>query len=223
MNDREILRAEGLVKEFESGGKNLRVLDGVSLSLGANEILAVTGPSGSGKSTLLSLLAGLDRPTRGSVFLDSRDINALPEKEISRIWRQEIGFVFQSYYLLPTLTALENVRVPLELDGDRDSEKHAAHWLKAVGLSHRAAHLPAEMSGGEQQRTALARAMVNKPRILFADEPTGNLDSKTGRVMEDLLLSLARDHHTSLMLVTHESSFAKKADRVIRLEGGRIK
>ena len=218
-----MLRADGLVKEFVSGGNAIRVLDGVSLTLTSGESLAVVGPSGSGKSTLLSLLAGLDQPTSGTVFLDGRDLNSLKDWELSRIWCREIGFVFQSYYLLPTLTALENVQVPLELAGDKDPEGRALEWLEKVGLTHRASHLPAQLSGGEQQRTALARAMANSPRILFADEPTGNLDSKTGREIEDLLFSLVRNQHVSLVLVTHESSFARKADRILELDGGRIK
>ncbi len=145
------------------------------------------------------------------------------EKEISRVWREEIGFVFQSYYLLPALSAWENVRVPLELNGDPDSEEKAMGWLKKVGLGARAAHLPAQMSGGEQQRVVLARAMVHHPRILFADEPTGNLDSKTGQEMEDLLFSIVKDHGASLVLVTHEANFAKRADRVMELSEGKVK
>ena len=217
----EILRAEKLVKEFRSGGKIIRVLDEVSLVLGGGESLAVIGPSGSGKSTLLSLLAGLDKPTGGAVVLNGNDLNALKEDDLSKLWLREIGFVFQSYYLLPALTAEENVRVPLELAGDPAAREKALASLARVGLSGRATHLPSRLSGGEQQRVALARATANNPKIIFADEPTGNLDNKTGREMEDLLLSTVKHEGASLVLVTHEAAFAQKTDRILELKDGR--
>ncbi|OGR85614.1 MAG: ABC transporter [Elusimicrobia bacterium RIFCSPLOWO2_01_FULL_54_10] len=212
-----ILEAQGLVKVFETGGKTVRVLDGVSLTLSKGESLAITGPSGSGKSTLLALLAGLERPTQGRVFFQGADLNALSENQLSALWGRKIGFVFQSYYLLPALTALENVRTPLDIAGAHGAEKKAEEWLAKVGLSHRAGHLPSQLSGGEQQRVALARAMVSGPEILFADEPTGNLDTRTGKEMEEILFSLVREHGSALVLVTHEADFAKRADRGLKL------
>ncbi len=218
----EILRAENLSKNFLSGEKSIRVLDGVSLSLNRGESLSIIGPSGSGKSTLLAILAGLDRPSGGQVFFDGMDLNALSEREISRLWGRKIGFVFQAYYLLPSMTAEENVRAPLEIAGDPLAREKAQEWLGKVGLSERMHHTPSQLSGGEQQRVALARAFVSGPEILFADEPTGNLDTRTGREMEDLIFSLVREHQTTLVLVTHEPAFAKKSARLIELQGGRI-
>ncbi len=220
--EQEIIRAEGIGKVFQSGERSIRVLRGVSLSLNRGESLAVIGPSGSGKSTLLSILAGLERPSEGRVFFNGADLTAMSESHISGLWGRKIGFVFQSYYLLPSMTAEENVRAPLEIAGIKNSREKALAWLEKVGLAERARHLPSQLSGGEQQRVALARALVSQPEILFADEPTGNLDSKTGREMEELIFSLLGENKTTLVLVTHEMPFARKASRVLELDGGKI-
>ena len=211
-----------------SGGKPLEVLRGVDLKLEARAFAAIVGPSGSGKTTLLGLLAGLDRPTSGRVLLDGRDVHALTEDERARFRVNRIGFVFQTFHLLPTLTALENVLVPLELAGrDRlpgggSARSRAAELLERVGLAGRATHYPVQLSGGERQRVALARAFANRPRILFADEPTGNLDAETGERVAALMEELNRDAGTTLVLVTHDLELASRAGRVIRLVGGRI-
>ncbi len=211
-----------------SGGKPLEVLRGVDLKLEARAFAAIVGPSGSGKTTLLGLLAGLDRPTSGRVLLDGRDVHALTEDERARFRVNRIGFVFQTFHLLPTLTALENVLVPLELAGrDRlpgggSARRRAAELLKRVGLAGRATHYPVQLSGGERQRVALARAFANRPLILFADEPTGNLDAETGERVAALMEELNRDAGTTLVLVTHDLELASRAGRVIRLVGGRI-
>lgn len=211
-----------------SGGKPLEVLRGVDLKLEARAFAAIVGPSGSGKTTLLGLLAGLDRPTSGRVLLDGRDVHALTEDERARFRVNRIGFVFQTFHLLPTLTALENVLVPLELAGrDRlpgggSARRRAAELLERVGLAGRATHYPVQLSGGERQRVALARAFANRPRILFADEPTGNLDAETGERVAALMEELNRDAGTTLVLVTHDLELASRAGRVIRLVGGRI-
>lgn len=220
--EKTILRAVNLTREFPSGGGRIRVLDGINLRVKPGESLAVVGPSGSGKSTLLSLLAGLDSPSAGEVFLEEVSLNGMADEELSRIWGRRIGFIFQSYHLLPTLTAEENVRVPLELAGDPEAGRKSLEWLEKVGLKDRSGHLPVKLSGGEQQRVALARAMAPEPDILFADEPTGNLDSKTGKEMGDLLFSLVKEHGTTLIIVTHESSFAERAQRLVELRDGRI-
>ncbi|OGR95142.1 MAG: hypothetical protein A2902_02085 [Elusimicrobia bacterium RIFCSPLOWO2_01_FULL_64_13] len=217
-----ILKATGLVKEFASGNGVIRVLDRVDLEIRKGESAAVMGPSGSGKSTLLSLLAGLDRPTEGEVFFGGASLGRMKEGELSRLWGRRIGFIFQSYHLLPALTAEENVRAPLDLAGDRDADAKAREWLAKVGLSDRAGHRPVQLSGGEQQRVALARALSPGPELLFADEPTGNLDARTGREMADLLFALALERGTTLVLVTHEESLAGRTGRIIHLREGRI-
>ena len=222
MDDKILLEARNLTKEFESGGTRIKAVDGVDFQLQFGESMAITGPSGSGKSTLLTLLAGMDRPTGGQVILKGRDLSYLSEDDLSLLWGKEIGFIFQFYHLLPTLTAEENVRVPLELAGDPAAAAKAGEWLNKVGLKERTRHLPSKLSGGEQQRVALARAMAPEPSLLFADEPTGNLDSKTGREMADLLFSLVKRHGTGLAMVTHEPDLARRADRVIELKDGRI-
>jgi len=218
----EILKAENIVKEFHSGGSSIRILNGVSLKLDPGESLSIVGPSGSGKSTLLSILAGLDRPTEGTVEFRGMNLGSLDENEISKLWGKSIGFVFQFYHLLPALSALENVRTPLEIAGDPDAESKSQEWLSRVGLSSRGHHRPSQLSGGEQQRVALARAMISSPDILFADEPLGNLDTKSGHEMGNLLFSLVSELKTTLVLVTHDTSFAEKADRVLVLEDGKI-
>ena len=211
-----------------SGGQPLEVLRGVDLEIEARAFVAIVGPSGSGKTTLLGLLAGLDRPSTGRVLLDGRDIHALTEDERARFRVNRIGFVFQTFHLLPTLTALENVLVPLELAGRNQlpgglsARRRAEALLERVGLAERATHYPVQLSGGERQRVALARAFANQPRILFADEPTGNLDAETGERVAVLMEELNRDAGTTLVLVTHDLELAARAGRVIRLVGGRI-
>lgn len=223
-----MIEAQGLSRTFMSGGKPLDVLRGVDLEIEARAFVAIVGPSGSGKTTLLGLLAGLDRPTSGRVLLDGRDVNALTEDERARFRVNRIGFVFQTFHLLPTLTALENVLVPLELAGrDRlpggeSARRRAADLLDRVGLADRATHYPVQLSGGERQRVALARAFANRPRILFADEPTGNLDAETGERVAALMEELNRDAGTTLVLVTHDLELAARAGRMIQLVGGRI-
>ncbi len=217
-----MVQVRDLVMRLQSGGHPLTVLDGVTLEVTAGEVVAVTGPSGSGKSTLLGLIAGLDRPTAGSIALDGVEITRLPEDALARLRRDRIGFVFQAYHLIPTLTALENVAVPLELAGRIDALQRADALLGAVGLGERAHHYPAQLSGGEQQRVALARAVALRPRLLLADEPTGNLDSSTGAGVVDLLLALNREQGSTLLLVTHDPALAGRAERVVALRDGRI-
>jgi len=218
---RKMIEARGLTRTFRSGGRPLEVLKGVELEISAGQFVAVAGPSGSGKTTLLGLLAGLDRPTAGRVIIDGQDLDALTEDERARFRVNRIGFVFQTFHLLPTLTALENVLVPLELAGS-DATARASALLDRVGLGDRAHHYPVQLSGGERQRVSLARAFANRPRILFADEPTGNLDRETGARVAELLEQLNRDAGTTLVLVTHDGELAARADRILRLEGGRV-
>jgi putative ABC transport system ATP-binding protein len=205
-----------------AGGRPVTILDDVTLSIPPKQMVAVMGPSGSGKSTLLGLIAGLDRPTEGSIILDGSDITTLSESRMARFRRMKIGYIFQSFHLIPTLTALENVLVPLELAGDAAAKDLAIELLHAVGLQDRVDHYPVQLSGGEQQRVAVARAFACRPPILLADEPTGNLDSQTGRHVMDLLLSLHRDYGTTLVLVTHDRAIASLMHRVIALRDGRI-
>lgn len=216
----------GLSKTYQSGGRPLAVLSDVDVDVAAGEAVAIVGPSGSGKTTLLGLLAGLDVPTRGTVSLDGRDLAELTEEERAGFRAEHVGFVFQSFHLLPTLTALENVLVPLELRSRREPQRvlreRGAALLSRVGLGDRMHHYPAQLSGGEQQRVALARAFANQPRILFADEPTGNLDAGTGERVVELLAELNREGQTTLVLVTHDLALASRADRIIRLSGGRV-
>jgi putative ABC transport system ATP-binding protein len=205
-----------------AGGQMVTILDDVSLEIPATQRVAIVGPSGSGKSTLLGLIAGLDGPTQGSIVLDGVDITTLSEREMARYRRQKIGYIFQSFHLIPTLTALENVAVPLELCGERAARKRAEELLAMVGLRERRNHYPVQLSGGEQQRVAVARAFACRPSILLADEPTGNLDSSTGRQVIELLLSLNRTHGSTLVLVTHDPSLASHAERIVTLRDGRI-
>jgi len=215
-----ILTCEGLHHEYLSGGKRLAVLKDITFTLDAGGFLAVVGPSGSGKTTLLGLLAGLDRPTSGRVVLDGVDLATLDEDARARFRRQRVGFVFQSFQLIPTLTARENVQVPLELAGARDAGARADQLLARVGLAERAHHYPPQLSGGEQQRVAVARAFSTRPRILFADEPTGNLDAANGAVVIETMITLNVEYNTTLVLVTHEPELAALARRVIRLADG---
>ena len=205
-----------------AAGRSVRILEGISLSIPAKQTVAVVGPSGSGKSTLLGLMAGLDRPTTGSIKLDGTDITALSESGLARFRREKVGYVFQSFHLIPTLTAIENVAVPLELSGERKAGARAAELLAAVGLSDRKGHYPVQLSGGEQQRVAVARAFACRPPILLADEPTGNLDSTTGTQVIDLLLSLHRDYGTTLVLVTHDTVLASLMQRVVSMRDGHL-
>lgn len=219
-----ILEVQGLTKTYRSGERRLDVLRAVSFRLAPGETLAVVGPSGSGKTTLLGLCAGLDAPSEGSVRLAGEDLGALDEDGRARVRNRHVGFVFQSFQLIPTLTALENVGVPLELRGEREAgvETAARRLLEEVGLGERLDHYPAQLSGGEQQRVAIARAFINRPKILFADEPTGNLDTETGRLIVESLFRLNAAAGTSLVLVTHDLDLARRAGRVIRLRGGEV-
>ena len=211
-----------LSMRLTAGGRRVTILDDVALSIPPKQMVAVMGPSGSGKSTLLGLIAGLDRPTEGTIVLDGIDITTLSESRMAKFRRMKIGYIFQSFHLIPTLTALENVLVPLELAGHAAAKDLAAELLQAVGLQYRMHHYPVQLSGGEQQRVAVARAFACRPPILLADEPTGNLDSQTGRHVMDLLLSLHRDYGTTLVLVTHDRAVASLMHRVIALRDGRI-
>ena len=217
-----MIHVRDVVMRLSSGGRAVTVLDGVSLDVARGACVAITGPSGSGKSTLLGLLAGLDTPSAGSVVVDGVDLGRLGEDALARFRRDRIGFVFQSYHLIPTLTALENVAVPLELAGARDARPRAAELLAEVGLGARGHHYPVQLSGGEQQRVALARAVSREPGLLLADEPTGNLDSATGAAIIDLLLRLNRERGSTLVLVTHDPALAAQADRQVALRDGRV-
>ncbi|MHC4958557.1 MAG: ABC transporter ATP-binding protein [Planctomycetota bacterium] len=212
----------GLTKRLPSGGQTLTILSEIDLAVAAGDFLAILGPSGSGKSTLLGLMAGLDRPSEGSVRLDGQALEALDEDALALLRRQRVGFVFQSFQLLGNLTALENVLFPLELIGVADARDRATKLLARVGLGDRGHHYPTQLSGGEQQRVALARAFAPGPQVLLADEPTGNLDSATGKEALDLLLELRELEGTTLVLVTHDPQVAERAHRRIHLEGGRI-
>lgn len=215
--------AEGLEKTYTSGGRPLPVLRSLDLQIEAESFVSVVGPSGSGKTTLLGLLAGLDEPSGGRVVLDGVDMFSLTEDGRAEFRSQNVGFVFQTFHLLPTLTALENVLVPLELRGEGRSARGGAEaLLERVGLGDRLDHYPAQLSGGEQQRVALARAFANRPKILFADEPTGNLDRETGASIVEMLEELNREAYTTLVLVTHDLSLAERAHRVVGLAGGRV-
>jgi putative ABC transport system ATP-binding protein len=217
-----MLVAQQLTKEYRSGNGTLTVLRDVSFSISQGAFVAVVGPSGSGKTTLLGLLAGLDTPTRGRVILDGTDLDTLDEDERARLRGEKVGFIFQSFQLIPTLTAAENVQVPLELRGDSLAAPRARELLGRVGLADRAHHFPTQLSGGEQQRVAIARAFSNAPRILFADEPTGNLDLGTGARIVELLEALNRESGSTVVLVTHDPALAARTQRVIRLSDGAV-
>lgn len=217
-----LISARGLGKHVEGPAGRLDILDDVSLEVNAGETIAITGASGSGKTTLLGLLAGLDLPSRGSVRLDGHALAALDEEARARLRLRLVGFVFQSFHLLPALTAEENVLLPLELDGTPDAAARARAALDAVGLRERGAHFPYQLSGGEQQRVAIARAFVHGPRILFADEPTGNLDHASRDAIADLLFALNREHRTTLVLVTHDPAMAARCARIHDLVDGRL-
>lgn len=217
-----VLLIENLHKIVDTTEGSLTILSAINIRMNAGETVAIVGASGSGKSTLLGLMAGLDLPSQGTVTLAGTSLTDLDEDGRAAVRSQSVGFVFQSFQLLPSLTALENVMLPLELKGTENAEGTATELLARVGLGQRLSHRPAQLSGGEQQRVALARAFVTTPKILFADEPTGNLDSKTGRLIIDLLIELNQEHGTTLILVTHDSALATRCQREIRLDAGRI-
>jgi putative ABC transport system ATP-binding protein len=217
-----MITVRGLRMRLDSGGRPVDVLTDISLEVPARQFVAIAGPSGSGKSTLLGLIAGLDRPTAGDITVRGVEITALGEDELARFRRDTIGYVFQSFHLIPTLSALENVAVPLELSGEAGAMERARALLEDVGLSERGHHYPVQLSGGEQQRVAVARAVARRPSLLLADEPTGNLDSATGKQIIDLIVALNRDLGSTLVLVTHDPVLAALADRVITLRDGRI-
>ncbi len=217
-----VLSLRGVGRSLPSGGRMLKILDGIDLDVRRGDFLAVLGPSGSGKSTLLALMAGLDRPSTGTVLVDGEPIDRLSEDRLALLRRHKIGFVFQSFQLLGNLTARENVLLPMELLGWREASQRAGELLDAVGLAERGHHYPSQLSGGEQQRVALARAFAPRPALLLADEPTGNLDGATGRVVLDLLVAMRAEEGATLVLVTHDPAVAGLADRRIHLLDGRI-
>jgi putative ABC transport system ATP-binding protein len=217
-----MIRLERVTRTVTSGTEQLTILDAVDLFVPAGQFIAVTGPSGSGKSTLLSLVAGLDAPTSGEVYLAQQRITRMPEDTLADLRGAMVGIIFQSFHLIPSLTAYENVLVPMELANQPDPSHHARALIDTVGLTDRAHHYPSQLSGGEQQRVAIARAFANRPSILLADEPTGNLDTANGSKIFDLLLELNRQRGTTLMLITHEQALAAAADRQIVLNAGRI-
>ncbi|MBR7210815.1 ABC transporter ATP-binding protein [Microvirga sp. STS02] len=221
-NPMSILRVDNLTKTYPSAGQPLTVLHAVSFDLAAGDTFAIVGPSGSGKTTLLGLCAGLDRATSGSVWVNGIQLDNLSEDQRAAVRNEHVGFIFQNFQLLPTLTALENVLVPLELRGQRGATKTALDLLDRVGLAARANHYPAQLSGGEQQRVSLARAFANRPAVLFADEPTGNLDPDTSERVVNLLFELNREAGTTLVLVTHDLELAAKTQRTLRLRGGKV-
>jgi len=217
-----MLKVTNLTKTYQSGEKDLTVLDHVSFEINQGETYSIVGPSGSGKTTLLGLCAGLDRASEGSVELNGISLDGLSEDERAAVRNQHVGFIFQNFQLIPTLTALENVMVPLELRGEKNVAERSMELLDRVGLAKRHDHYPMQLSGGEQQRVSLARAFSNEPKILFADEPTGNLDEETGEIVEKLLFDLNKEKGTTLVLVTHDMELAKKTQSIIRLKGGKL-
>lgn len=217
-----ILRVQNVSKTYQSAGRTLTVLDDISFSVEQGSTLSIIGPSGSGKTTLLGLCAGLDRASAGSVELNNIKLEGLNEDQRAQVRNRHVGFIFQNFQLLPTLTALENVMVPLELRGERNVKPIALDLLEKVGLAQRSHHYPVQLSGGEQQRVSLARAFSNRPSILFADEPTGNLDAETSEKIENLLFDLNKEAGTTLILVTHNADLAARTGRIIRLKGGKM-
>jgi putative ABC transport system ATP-binding protein len=222
VNSSVILDVRRLTKSYPNGGGSLTVVRDISFAIEAGSACAIVGPSGSGKTTLLGLCAGLDQPTSGEVRLAGIDLGALDEDGRARVRNESVGFVFQNFQLIPTLTALENVMVPLELRGQKQVRDEAVRLLERVGLGERLGHYPSQLSGGEQQRVALARAFINRPKILFADEPTGNLDAETGHLVIENLFALNASAGTTLVLVTHDTELAQRAQRMIRLKGGAV-
>lgn len=217
-----LLEVTSLSKHYTSGNKDLTVLADVSFSLPKGKSLSIVGPSGSGKTTLLGLCAGLDHASSGSVTLNNIPLDGLTEDELAELRNQYVGFVFQNFQLIPTLTALENVMVPLELRGQKGAQDKSRSLLERVGLGSRMDHYPTQLSGGEQQRVAIARAFSNDPLILFADEPTGNLDEETGQKIESLLFEINQEQNTTLVIVTHDIELANRTDQIIKLKGGKV-
>jgi len=218
----DVLKINSLSKTYRSNAKDLTVLKDVNFTIGAGETVSIVGPSGSGKTTLLGLCAGLDQPTNGSVELFGSKLGDLDEDQRALLRNEHVGFIFQNFQLIPTLTALENVTIPLELKGAKNVKTKALELLERVGLKDRAKHYPNQLSGGEQQRVSLARAFSNAPKLLFADEPTGNLDGETGDKIEKLLFDLNKEKGTTLIIVTHDLELASKTDRVIKLKSGLV-
>jgi putative ABC transport system ATP-binding protein len=216
-----MIEVRNVSKQVVTTEGTLRILDQINLSVADGETIAIVGPSGSGKSTLLGILAGLDLPSEGTVSLNGKNITEMDEEGRAAVRAKDVGFVFQSFHLLPGLTALENVALPLELNGDVKALETARYYLERVGLNHRTTHYPRQLSGGEQQRVAVARAFACRPTILFADEPTGNLDTGTGQIINDLLFDLNREEGTTLVLVTHEMNLAARCNRTLQLHAGR--
>jgi len=217
-----MLEVQNLSKTYNSGSKQLTVLDNVSFNIKSGDIYSIVGPSGSGKTTLLGLCAGLDRASSGTVKLNGIALDSLTEDERASVRNENVGFIFQNFQLIPTLTALENVMVPLELRGERNIAQRSMELLDRVGLADRHDHYPTQLSGGEQQRISLARAFSNNPKILFADEPTGNLDEETGQKVEELIFDLNKESGTTLVLVTHDLDLAAKTQHIIKLKGGKV-
>jgi putative ABC transport system ATP-binding protein len=217
----QVLKLENVEKTYHLGDVKLKVLKGINLTIKKGERIAVMGPSGSGKSTILHIAGCLDRPTKGRVFVDDKDVSKLSDSDLARIRRERVGFVFQFFYLVPSLTALGNVMLPMIFSG-RQSKERAIKLLKDVGLPERMDHLPSQLSGGERQRVAIARAMANEPDIIMADEPTGNLDSKSGKEVIDYLLKLNKEREITLIIVTHDKNIASCANRIIYLKDGKI-
>jgi putative ABC transport system ATP-binding protein len=217
-----MLEVQSLTKTYNSGSRALTVLDSVSFNINEGETFAIVGPSGSGKTTLLGLCAGLDRASSGSVTLNGIKLDDLNEDDRAAVRNEHVGFIFQNFQLIPTLTALENVMVPLELRGEKNAAKTALDLLERVGLGDRKNHYPSQLSGGEQQRISLARAFSNRPKILFADEPTGNLDDETSQKVVDLIFDLNKAAGTTLVLVTHDLELANKTQKIIQLKGGKV-
>lgn len=217
-----MIQLSGIHLTLNSLAGPVNILRGIDLTVASGEAVGLVGPSGSGKSTLMSVIAGLERPTTGSVQIDNRDVTHMSEDELALFRRGRIGIVFQAFHLIPTMTALENVAVPLELSGNANAFDSAAEELAAVGLSDRFEHYPSQLSGGEQQRVALARALVSEPQIVLADEPTGNLDAGTGHEIIDLMFAVQRQRKTTLVLITHDSNLAQRCDRIIRLRDGQV-
>ncbi len=217
-----LLEAHGLCKLYDVDSRRISVLDQIDLNVEAGTFLVISGSSGSGKTTLLTLLSGLDRPTSGQVLIDKKDISRASEEELAPLRNRTIGFVFQSFHLVPSMTAKENIMFPAELIGDIQADARAKQLLERVGMAHRENNLPSQLSGGEKQRIALCRAMINRPSLLFADEPTGNLDSENGKLVLRQLIELKNEHDATLVLVTHNPEIARVADRVVTLQDGRL-
>lgn len=217
-----LLEAHNITKTYDVDHRPILVLENVSLNIEAGEFIVISGSSGSGKTTLLTLLSGLDHPSSGNVFIDGQNITGASEEELAPLRNRTIGFVFQSFHLVPSMTARENVMLPAELAGDPDARVRADHLLERVGLSDRGDNLPSQLSGGEKQRIALCRALINKPKLLFADEPTGNLDSENGGIVLTQLIDLKNEHGATLVLVTHNPEIARVADRVLKLKDGQL-